>query len=93
MFLQYSRNGIVIASIDDVLTGFHSLIGSISQNELPTPPSTGEYSMTEGAFVGLVVVDVGFVTLCCFELCSMLSTQEHVLLHLLCSSSLSPLSQ
>ncbi|KAM8830901.1 protein TASOR isoform 2-T2 [Synchiropus picturatus] len=40
MFLQYSRNGIVIASIDDILTGFHSLIGSISQSELPTPPST-----------------------------------------------------
>lgn len=40
MFLQYSRNGIVIASIDDVLSGFHSLIGSINQNELPTPPST-----------------------------------------------------
>lgn len=43
MFLQYSRNGIVIASIDDVMNGFHSLIGSINQNELPTPPSTGEY--------------------------------------------------
>ncbi|XP_034028531.1 protein TASOR isoform X2 [Thalassophryne amazonica] len=43
MFLQYSRNGIVIASIDDVMSGFHSLIGSISQNELPTPPSTGSY--------------------------------------------------
>ncbi|XP_023250761.1 protein TASOR-like [Seriola lalandi dorsalis] len=41
MFLQYSRNGIVIASIDDVMSGFHSLIGSINQNELPTPPSTG----------------------------------------------------
>lgn len=41
MFLQYSRNGIVIGSIDDVLSGFHSLIGSINQNELPTPPSTG----------------------------------------------------
>ncbi|XP_039655493.1 protein TASOR isoform X2 [Perca fluviatilis] len=40
MFLQYSRNGIVIGSIDDVMSGFHSLIGSISQNELPTPPST-----------------------------------------------------
>uniref|UniRef100_A0A3B4F3W8 Transcription activation suppressor b n=1 Tax=Pundamilia nyererei TaxID=303518 RepID=A0A3B4F3W8_9CICH len=40
MFLQYSRNGIVIASIDDVMSGFHSLIGSINQNELPTPPST-----------------------------------------------------
>ncbi|XP_015260394.1 PREDICTED: protein TASOR-like [Cyprinodon variegatus] len=40
MFLHYSRNGIVIASIDDVMTGFHSLIGSINQNELPTPPST-----------------------------------------------------
>ncbi|XP_078144495.1 protein TASOR isoform X2 [Centroberyx gerrardi] len=40
MFLQYSRNGIVIASIDDILSGFHSLIGSINQNELPTPPST-----------------------------------------------------
>ncbi|XP_037540737.1 protein TASOR isoform X2 [Nematolebias whitei] len=40
MFLQYSRNGIVIASIDDVMNGFHSLIGSINQNELPTPPST-----------------------------------------------------
>lgn len=42
MFLQYSRNGIVIASIDDVMNGFHGLIGSINQNELPTPPSTGE---------------------------------------------------
>uniref|UniRef100_A0A667ZX75 Transcription activation suppressor b n=1 Tax=Myripristis murdjan TaxID=586833 RepID=A0A667ZX75_9TELE len=42
MFLQYSRNGIVIASIDDIMSGFHSLIGSINQNELPTPPSTGE---------------------------------------------------
>lgn len=42
MFLQYSRNGIVIGSIDDVMSGFHSLIGSINQNELPTPPSTGE---------------------------------------------------
>lgn len=41
MFLQYSRNGIVIGSIDDVMSGFHSLIGSINQNELPTPPSTG----------------------------------------------------
>ncbi|KAJ0036689.1 hypothetical protein NQD34_005366 [Periophthalmus magnuspinnatus] len=40
MFLQYSRNGIVIASIDDVMNSFHSLIGSINQNELPTPPST-----------------------------------------------------
>lgn len=40
MFLQYSRNGIVIASIDDVMSSFHSLIGSINQNELPTPPST-----------------------------------------------------
>ncbi|XP_024148711.1 protein TASOR isoform X4 [Oryzias melastigma] len=40
MFLQYSRNGIVIASIDDVMSGFHSLIGSINQSELPTPPST-----------------------------------------------------
>ncbi|KAM6924531.1 protein TASOR [Xenentodon cancila] len=40
MFLQYSRNGIVIASIDDVMSGFHSLIGSINQNDLPTPPST-----------------------------------------------------
>ncbi|XP_029911332.1 protein TASOR isoform X2 [Myripristis murdjan] len=40
MFLQYSRNGIVIASIDDIMSGFHSLIGSINQNELPTPPST-----------------------------------------------------
>ncbi|XP_028308046.1 protein TASOR isoform X2 [Gouania willdenowi] len=40
MFLQFSRNGIVIASIDDVMSGFHSLIGSINQNELPTPPST-----------------------------------------------------
>ncbi|CAJ1084995.1 protein TASOR isoform X1 [Xyrichtys novacula] len=40
MFLQYSRNGIVIGSIDDVMSGFHSLIGSINQNELPTPPST-----------------------------------------------------
>uniref|UniRef100_A0A3B4A2M6 Transcription activation suppressor b n=1 Tax=Periophthalmus magnuspinnatus TaxID=409849 RepID=A0A3B4A2M6_9GOBI len=43
MFLQYSRNGIVIASIDDVMNSFHSLIGSINQNELPTPPSTGEF--------------------------------------------------
>lgn len=43
MFLQYSRNGIVIGSIDDVMSGFHSLIGSINQNELPTPPSTGGY--------------------------------------------------
>lgn len=41
MFLQYSRNGIVIGSIDDVMSGFPSLIGSINQNELPTPPSTG----------------------------------------------------
>ncbi|XP_037628313.1 protein TASOR isoform X2 [Sebastes umbrosus] len=40
MFLQYSRNGIVIGSIDDVMSGFHSLIGSINHNELPTPPST-----------------------------------------------------
>ncbi|XP_061760151.1 protein TASOR [Nerophis ophidion] len=40
MFLHYSRNGIVIASIDDIMSGFHSLIGSINQNELPTPPST-----------------------------------------------------
>ncbi|XP_072305848.1 protein TASOR-like [Eucyclogobius newberryi] len=40
MFLQYSRNGIVIASIDDVMNSFHSLIGSINHNELPTPPST-----------------------------------------------------
>ncbi|XP_029012486.1 protein TASOR isoform X2 [Betta splendens] len=40
MFLQYSRNGIVIASIDDIMSGFHSLIGSINQNDLPTPPST-----------------------------------------------------
>ncbi|XP_026223768.1 protein TASOR isoform X1 [Anabas testudineus] len=40
MFLQYSRNGIVIASIDDIMSGFHGLIGSINQNELPTPPST-----------------------------------------------------
>ncbi|XP_045912322.1 protein TASOR isoform X1 [Micropterus dolomieu] len=40
MFLQYSRNGIVIGSIDDVMSGFPSLIGSINQNELPTPPST-----------------------------------------------------
>ncbi|CAL8367828.1 unnamed protein product [Lota lota] len=40
MFLQYSRNGIVIASIDDIMNGFHSLIGSINQNDLPTPPST-----------------------------------------------------
>uniref|UniRef100_A0A3B5KJL2 Uncharacterized protein n=1 Tax=Xiphophorus couchianus TaxID=32473 RepID=A0A3B5KJL2_9TELE len=47
MFLQYSRNGIVIASIDDVMSGFHSLIGSINQNELPTPPSTGEYHQQE----------------------------------------------
>lgn len=41
MFLQYSRNGIVIASIEDIMTSFHSLIGSSDQNELPTPPSTG----------------------------------------------------
>ena len=41
MFLQYSRNGIVIASIDDIMNGFHSLIGAINQNDLPTPPSTG----------------------------------------------------
>ncbi|XP_037133261.1 protein TASOR isoform X2 [Syngnathus acus] len=40
MFLQYSRNGIMIASIDDMMSAFHSLIGSISQNEMPTPPST-----------------------------------------------------
>ncbi|KAM6976901.1 protein TASOR [Aplochiton taeniatus] len=40
MFLQYSRNGIVIASIDDIMTSFHSLTGSINQSELPTPPST-----------------------------------------------------
>ncbi|CAB1329264.1 unnamed protein product [Coregonus sp. 'balchen'] len=40
MFLQYSRNGIVIANIDDIMTSFHSLIGSSDQNELPTPPST-----------------------------------------------------
>ncbi|KAG7520619.1 hypothetical protein JOB18_032909 [Solea senegalensis] len=40
MFLHFSRNGIVIASIDDVMNSFHSLIGSINQNELPTPPST-----------------------------------------------------
>ncbi|XP_057686033.1 protein TASOR isoform X2 [Corythoichthys intestinalis] len=40
MFLQYSRNGIMIASIDDIMSAFHSLIGSINQNELPTPPST-----------------------------------------------------
>ncbi|CAL1605649.1 unnamed protein product [Knipowitschia caucasica] len=40
MFLQYSRNGIVIASIDDVMNSFHSLIGSINQSDLPTPPST-----------------------------------------------------
>ncbi|KAJ3586322.1 hypothetical protein NHX12_012722 [Muraenolepis orangiensis] len=40
MFLQYSRNGIVIASIDDIMSGFHSLIGSINRNDLPTPPST-----------------------------------------------------
>lgn len=47
MFLQYSRNGIVIASIDDVMSGFHSLIGSINQSELPTPPSTGEWYLLE----------------------------------------------
>jgi len=41
MFLQYSRNGIVIASIDDIMSGFHSLIGSVNHNDLPTPPSTG----------------------------------------------------
>ncbi|KAJ8016093.1 hypothetical protein DPEC_G00003570 [Dallia pectoralis] len=40
MFLQYSRNGIVIANIDDIMTSFHSLIGASAQNELPTPPST-----------------------------------------------------
>ncbi|XP_051913894.1 protein TASOR isoform X2 [Hippocampus zosterae] len=40
MFLQYSRNGIMIASIDDIMSAFHSLIGTINQNELPTPPST-----------------------------------------------------
>lgn len=47
MFLQYSRNGIVIGSIDDIMTGFHSLIGSINQNELPTPPSTGGYRQSQ----------------------------------------------
>uniref|UniRef100_A0A3P8X4P3 Uncharacterized protein n=1 Tax=Cynoglossus semilaevis TaxID=244447 RepID=A0A3P8X4P3_CYNSE len=46
MFLPFSRNGIIIASIDDVMTGFHSLIGSIKQNELPTPPSTEEEDMS-----------------------------------------------
>ncbi|KAM4610572.1 protein TASOR isoform 3-T3 [Polymixia lowei] len=40
MFLQFSRNGIVIASIDDIMSSFHSLIGSINQSDLPTPPST-----------------------------------------------------
>ncbi|XP_077464136.1 protein TASOR isoform X2 [Stigmatopora argus] len=40
MFPQFSRNGIMIAGIDDFMSAFHSLIGSISQNELPTPPST-----------------------------------------------------
>eukprot|EP00063_Salmo_salar_P025958 XP_014000793.1 PREDICTED: protein FAM208A-like isoform X5 [Salmo salar] len=40
MFLQYSRNGIVIANIDDIMTSFHSLIGCSDLNELPTPPST-----------------------------------------------------
>ncbi|XP_036803395.1 protein TASOR isoform X2 [Oncorhynchus mykiss] len=40
MFMQYSRNGIVIASIDDIMTSFHSLIGSRGQKQLPTPPST-----------------------------------------------------
>ncbi|KAM3871752.1 protein TASOR [Diretmus argenteus] len=39
MFLHYSRHGIVIASIDDIMSGFHSLIGSINQNDLPTLPS------------------------------------------------------
>lgn len=43
MFLQYSRNGIVIANIDDIMTSFHSLIGCSDLNELPTPPSTGGY--------------------------------------------------
>ncbi|XP_077938475.1 protein TASOR isoform X2 [Gasterosteus aculeatus] len=47
MFLQYSRNGIVIGSIDDVMSGFHSLIGSINQNELPTPPSTANDECVE----------------------------------------------
>ncbi|XP_038867473.1 protein TASOR-like [Salvelinus namaycush] len=40
MFMQYSRNGIVIASIDDIMTSFHSLIGSRDQKQLPTPLST-----------------------------------------------------
>ncbi|XP_045065491.1 protein TASOR isoform X2 [Coregonus clupeaformis] len=40
MFMQYSRNGIVIASIDDIMTSFHNLIGSRDQKELATPPST-----------------------------------------------------
>ncbi|XP_061554323.1 protein TASOR isoform X1 [Phycodurus eques] len=48
MFLQYSRNGIMIASIDDIMSAFHSLIGSINQNELPTPPSTVVNDECEG---------------------------------------------
>uniref|UniRef100_A0A8C8MAH7 DUF3715 domain-containing protein n=1 Tax=Oncorhynchus tshawytscha TaxID=74940 RepID=A0A8C8MAH7_ONCTS len=46
MFLQYSRNGIVIANIDDIMTSFHSLIGCSDLNELPTPPSTEEEDMS-----------------------------------------------
>ncbi|CDQ92772.1 unnamed protein product, partial [Oncorhynchus mykiss] len=50
MFMQYSRNGIVIASIDDIMTSFHSLIGSRGQKQLPTPPSTVQ------VFYGQIVI-------------------------------------
>ncbi|XP_054650208.1 protein TASOR isoform X2 [Dunckerocampus dactyliophorus] len=53
MFLQYSRNGIVIASIDDIMSGFHSLIGTINQNEVPTPASTANDECVEAEDMSL----------------------------------------
>ncbi|XP_028848724.1 LOW QUALITY PROTEIN: protein TASOR-like [Denticeps clupeoides] len=41
-FPQFSRHGIVIASIDDIMNSFSSLIGISSRDKLPTAPSAAE---------------------------------------------------
>nr|XP_057908682.1 protein TASOR [Doryrhamphus excisus] len=53
MFLQYSKNGIVIASIDDIMSGFHSLIGTIIPNELPTAASSANDECVEAEDMSL----------------------------------------
>uniref|UniRef100_A0AAY4EFM9 DUF3715 domain-containing protein n=1 Tax=Denticeps clupeoides TaxID=299321 RepID=A0AAY4EFM9_9TELE len=43
--LSFSRHGIVIASIDDIMNSFSSLIGISSRDKLPTAPSAGKWDL------------------------------------------------